>query len=106
MAPVPGSLVSEGDEVVGQQIVDMACQAPLSRMLMNAGLSKEIINKVAVSKNENEGYNIKTRQFENLFDAGVLDPTKVIRCALQNAASVAGAVITSHCIVVEVPRKN
>jgi chaperonin GroEL len=104
MAPISGGSILEGDEKVGQNIVDKACEAPLAKMLKNAGLDEKILGEICI-KEQNVGYNIKKRMFENLFDSGILDPTKVTRCALQNAASVAGAIITSHCMVVEIAKK-
>lgn len=96
-----------GDEKIGVKIIKDACFSPLEKMLQNAGISSDSIVK-DVYTNDSEpgyGYNIKTGKSENLLKAGVLDPTKVIRCALQNASSVAAAVITSDCIVVEVAAK-
>ncbi len=95
----------ELDEKKGLEIIMKSCRAPLEKMLKNAGLSNEITAAVYAATQPNHGYNIKRREYGNLFEAGVLDPTKVIRCALQNAASVAGAVISSHCMIVEVPKK-
>lgn len=91
-------------QLAGATIVRNACYAPLEKMLENAGMkSKDIILDV---RDGAQGYNIKTRKFENLIESGIIDPTKVIRCALQNAASVAGAVITSRGFVVDMPKKN
>lgn len=97
---------ASGDEKIGLKIIKDACFAPIERMLQNAGISSDAIAKeVYLSKDAEFGYNIKTRKSQNLIQAGVLDPTKVIRCALQNAASVAAAIITSDCMVVEAPAK-
>lgn len=89
----------------GIDIVLEACQEPLRRMLINGDLNEDIVTRVAREKRFNVGYNIKTEKFEDLVEAGVIDPVKVIRCALQNASSVAGAVITSDCLVVEIAKK-
>jgi chaperonin GroEL len=93
-----------GDETIGASIIKDACFAPLERMLKNAALDSGIVKAVNEDELHCWGYNIKTRKFEDLMKAGIVDPTKVIRCALQNSASVAAAVITSDCIVVEVPK--
>lgn len=90
-----------GDEATGVDLIRRACEAPLLKMLENAGLSDGAIVKVKESKEENFGLNIKTGEFEDLFKAGVLDPVKVVRCALENAASVAGQVIVSDVLIVE-----
>lgn len=111
---------TSGDERIGVKIIQDACKMPLRKMLDNAGLeelNKNFLDRLlerigvrtSILKNVIEkgvGFNIKTREYENLFTAGVLDPTKVIRCAMQNAASVGGAVITSDCLIVEIPAKN
>lgn len=89
----------------GVDIVLEACQEPLRRMLINGDLNEDIITKVAQQSDFNVGFNIKTEKMEDLVESGVIDPVKVIRCALQNAASVAGAVITSDCLIVEVAKK-
>ena len=87
----------------GIGLVIKACQAPLLKMLANAGLDSDIAMDLLgkVKADSNLGYNVKTQQFENLFKSGVIDPTKVIRCAIQNAASVATYAITTDCLVVE-----
>jgi chaperonin GroEL len=93
-----------GDESMGCDIIRKACEAPLNKMLENAGLDKSILREVD-AKTGNMGYNIKTKASEDLYKAGVIDPAKVIRCALQNAASVACAVLTSDYFVVEIPKE-
>lgn len=93
-----------GDENIGIGIVKKICEAPLIKMLSNAGLDKSILAEVA-SKDGNYGFNVKTSEFEDLFKSGVIDPTKVIRCAIQNASSIACAVLTSDYFVVEMPKE-
>lgn len=93
-----------GDENIGVDLVKKVCEAPLLKMLENAGLDKSMLREV-VAKTGNTGYNIKTKAIEDLFENGVIDPAKVIRCALQNAASVACAVITSDYFIVEMPKQ-
>jgi chaperonin GroEL len=94
-----------GDEKIGRDIVMKACLAPLTKMLENAELNLDIIEDIITLQPDSNGFNVKTNKFENLFETGVIDPTKVVRCALQNAASVAGAIITSGCLCVEMKQK-
>lgn len=90
-----------GDEKIGRNIIADACKAPLLKMLENAGEEKSIVKEVYLNGNPNYGYNMKTKKFEDLFLNGIMDPTKVVRSALQNAASVAGGILTSGCLIVE-----
>ena len=113
---------TEGAEIIGVNIIKKACEAPIKKMLDNAGVEKinpTILDSIMVSLNmkqsifkkvdrgfQNHGYNIKTESFENLLENGVIDPTKVVRSALQNAASVACGVLTSGCLIVEKKVRN
>lgn len=95
------------DEVIGLEIIRAACKAPLEKMLENGGLELGIIKSVESSNDFNYGYNVKERIFEDLFEAGIIDPVKVIRCALQNSASVAAAMIASDCFINYIlPKQN
>jgi len=99
----------DGPQMEGVKIVDKMLYAPLKKMIGNAGLDNKetlIIATILSSGEKGYGYNIKTRSYENLLENGVIDPVKVIRCALQNAASVAGAIITSDCLIVEMKEKK
>ena len=93
-----------GDEKIGRDIIAKACKSPLLKMLENAGEDTSIVKEVYLSKEQNFGYNIKVKAFQNLVEGGIIDPTKVVRSALQNAASVACGVLTSGCLIVE--KKN
>ena len=94
------------DEQVGYNIVLRACRAPLTQIAANAGQDGGIVcEKVADAKGAN-GYNAATGQYEDLVKAGVIDPTKVTRSALQNAASVATLLLTSDALVAEKPKKE
>ena len=87
------------DETTGIAIIRRAIEEPLRQICFNAGLEGAVIvNKVREAKG-NEGFNAKTEQFEDLRAAGVLDPAKVARVALENAASVAGMFLTTECII-------
>jgi len=90
------------DEQVGINIVRRALEEPLRIIAGNAGVEGSIVvEKVRIAKGKNYGYNAQTDVFEDLIEAGVIDPTKVTRIALQNAASVAGLLLTTECVVVE-----
>jgi chaperonin GroEL len=94
--------LEETDEQVGADIVMRALEEPMRCIASNAGVEGSIVvEKVRNSKDKNYGYNAQTEAYEDLVAAGVIDPTKVTRTALQNAASVAGLLLTTECVVVE-----
>jgi len=94
--------VSNEDEQVGVDIVRRALEEPTRIIASNAGVEGSIVvEKIRTSKDKNLGYNAQTDVYENLVEAGVIDPTKVTRTALQNAASVASMLLTTECVVVE-----
>ncbi|MDH4347774.1 MAG: chaperonin GroEL [Gemmatimonadota bacterium] len=90
------------DEKIGVEIVRRALEEPIRMIVQNAGAEGSIVvAKVRESKDKNFGFNAATEQYEDLVKAGVIDPTKVTRTALQNAASIAGLLLTTECVVVE-----
>ena len=90
------------DEQIGVNIVKRALEEPLRQIVSNAGKEGAVIvEKVRLEKNPNIGYNAVTEKFEDLVAAGVIDPTKVTRCALQNAASIAGLMLTTEALISE-----
>ncbi len=90
------------DEKIGVEIVRRALEEPIRMIAQNAGAEGSIVvAKVKESKDKNFGYNAQTDTYEDLVKAGVIDPTKVTRTALQNAASIAGLLLTTECVVVE-----
>jgi len=95
-----------GDQSTGVDIVRRALQAPLRQIADNAGLEGSlVVQKV----NEGEGaygFNARTEQYENLVDSGVIDPTKVVRTAIENAASIAGLLLTTEALVTDMPEEN
>ena len=94
----------EGDERVGAMIVRRALEAPLRQISTNAGQDGAVVvQNVRAGKGAGYGYNAGTDTYEDLVKAGVIDPTKVVRSALQNAASVAGLLLTTDALVSEVP---
>jgi len=94
--------LDESDEQVGVDIVRRALEEPMRMIAQNAGSEASIVvEKVRVSKDKNFGYNALTDTYEDLVAAGVIDPTKVARTALQNAASIAGLLLTTEATIVE-----
>ncbi|MBR8831329.1 MAG: 60 kDa chaperonin 1 [Chroococcopsis gigantea SAG 12.99] len=98
------NLVNE--ELTGALIVSRAISAPLKRIAENAGQNGAVIAERVKEKPFNVGYNAATGEFGDMFEAGIVDPAKVTRSALQNAASIAGMVLTTECIVVDKPEKD
>jgi len=96
----------EGDEKLGAQIVRRAIESPLKQLCFNAGVEGAVIVQQVISSKGNHGYNVATGAFEDLVKAGVVDPTKVTRTALQNAASIAGLLLTTEAIITDVPEKK
>lgn len=91
------------EELIGAMIVSRALAAPLKRIAENAGQNGAVIAERVKEKDFNVGFNAATNEFVDLFEAGIVDPAKVTRSALQNAASIAGMVLTTECIVVDKP---
>ncbi len=94
------------EELTGALIVSRALIAPLSRIAQNAGQNGAVISERVKEKDFNVGYNAATNEFVDMIAAGIVDPAKVTRCALQNAASIAAMVLTTECIVVDKPEKD
>ncbi len=101
------NLKVEGDIKTGVEIVKRAIEFPLRQLLTNAGLEASVIvQKVKESKKASEGFNVATEEFVDMFEAGVIDPAKVTRSALQNASSIASLMLTTEAMVVEKPEKE
>ena len=97
----------EGDEQIGINIIRRACQEPLRQIIGNAGYEGAIVvEKVTSSTNVNFGFNAATEEYQDLVEAGVIDPAKVTRTALQNAASVSGLMLTTEAMICEIPEKK
>ena len=92
-----------GEELTGAVIVSKALSAPVKRIAQNAGFNGAVIAENIREKDFNIGFNATTGEFEDMFVAGIVDPAKVTRSALQNAASIAGMILTTECIVVDKP---
>jgi len=100
------ALKLEGDEAFGAQIVRRAIEHPIRALCANAGVDGGVVVKEVLASKGNVGYNVATDEFEDLVKAGVVDPTKVTRTALQNAASIAGLLLTTECMITEIPEKK
>src|SRR5947207_978811 len=96
----------EGDEKVGVAIVRRAIEEPTRQLADNAGREGALVVEEVKKRKGNEGYNVGTGEYEDLVKAGVVDPKKVTRTALQNAASIAGLLLTTECLVTEIPEKE
>jgi chaperonin GroEL len=96
----------EGDEAIGAQIVRRAIESPIRMLCSNAGVEGAVVVGRILDSKGNFGYNVATGDYEDLVKAGVVDPTKVTRTALQNSASVAGLLLTTECMITELPEKK
>jgi chaperonin GroEL len=95
-----------GDEAIGVNIIRKALEAPLRQLVFNAGLESALIVENVKNGKGAYGYNVATGEYTDLVKAGVLDPAKVTRSALQNAASIAGLLLVTECMVTEIPEKK
>jgi chaperonin GroEL len=94
------------DEAIGISIVKRAVESPLRSLAANAGVEGSVIVEAVKKSKGNNGYNVATGEYEDLVKAGVVDPKKVTRSALQNAASIAGLLLTTECLITEIPEKD
>jgi chaperonin GroEL len=97
---------SNDDERIGVDIVKRAVEFPTRSLADNAGIEGSIVVEEVKRRKGNEGYNVSTGAYEDLVKAGVVDPKKVTRTALQNAASIAGLLLTTECLITEIPEKE
>ena len=94
------------DETIGVGIVKRAVESPLRWLAQNAGVEGSVIVEAVKKSKGNEGYNVATGEYEDLVKAGIVDPKKVTRMALQNAASIAGLLLTTECLITDIPEKE
>ncbi|MFT4692661.1 MAG: chaperonin GroEL [Limisphaerales bacterium] len=94
------------DEQIGVEIIKRALQYPLKAIATNGGWEGSVIVAEVLKKKNNEGFNAATGEYEDLIKAGVVDPKKVTRTALQNAASIAGLLLTTECMITDIPEKE
>ena len=104
--PALDKLELTGDELIGVNIVKRALEEPLRQIVNNAGLEGSVIVEHVKKEKKTVGFNAATEKYEDLLEAGVVDPTKVTRSALQNAASVAGLLLTTEALITEIPEKK
>src|SRR5476651_1204577 len=95
-----------GDEKIGVNIIRRAIEQPLRTLVENAGGEGSVVVNEVKNRKGNEGYNVATGEYTDLVKAGIVDPTKVTRSALQNAASISGLLLTTECVVTELPEKE
>jgi chaperonin GroEL len=94
------------DEKIGVDIVKRAIESPTRALASNAGVEGSVVVEEVKKRKGNEGYNVATGEYEDLVKAGIVDPKKVTRSALQNAASIAGLLLTTECLIADVPEKE
>jgi len=104
--PAIDKLTAEGDEKTGIMILKKALQEPLKLIAENAGYNGVIALNKVLETQDNIGFNAEKGKFEDMFKAGIIDPFKVVRTALQNAASVAGLMLSTEAIVTEIPKEE
>ncbi len=100
------ALKLEGDEAVGAAIISRAIEAPLRKLVDNTGVESALVLANVKKSSGTNGYNVRTGEYVDLLKAGVVDPAKVARSALQNAASIAGLLLTTDCMVTDIPEKK
>ena len=100
------ALKLEGDEKVGADIITRAIEAPLRKLVNNAGQEAALVIANVKKASGTNGYNVRTGEYADLMKCGVVDPAKVTRSALQNAASIAGLLLTTDCMVTDIPEKK
>ena len=100
-------LTVDGDQQLGVDIIRRALEEPMRWIAQNAGFEGSIVvQKVREAKNKHEGFNAQSEQYENLITAGVIDPMKVVRTALQNAGSIASLLLTTEALIAEIPEEK
>ncbi|TAK91614.1 MAG: chaperonin GroEL [Verrucomicrobia bacterium] len=106
IAAIEATKGANEDEQIGVGIIKRAVESPLRALAANAGEEGSVIVDQVKKSKGNEGYNVATGEYEDLVKAGVVDPKKVTRTALQNAASIAGLLLTTECLITEIPEKD
>ena len=104
--PAIDKLKLHGDEQIGLDIIRRAIESPLRALAANAGVEGSIIVQEVKKLKGNMGYNVASGEFVDLVKAGIVDPKKVTRCALQNAASIAALLLTTECLITDIPEKE
>jgi chaperonin GroEL len=106
LAAIEAVKTANEDEQIGVGIVKRSVESPLRALAINAGVEGSVIVEAVKKSKGNEGYNVATGEYEDLVKAGIVDPKKVTRSALQNAASIAGLLLTTECLITDIPEKE
>jgi len=106
LASVDGVKPANDDERIGVDIVKRALEFPTRELANNAGVEGSVVVEEVKKRKGNEGYDVSAGEYTDLVKAGVVDPKKVTRTALQNAASIAGLLLTTECLITEIPEKE
>jgi len=106
LTAIDGVKPENDDERIGVDIIKRAIEYPTRALADNAGVEGSVVVQEVKKRKGNDGYNVSTGEYEDLVKAGVVDPKKVTRAALQNAASIAGLLLTTECLVTEIPEKE
>jgi chaperonin GroEL len=106
LSALNGLKLDDRDEQIGVAIVQRAIEEPARVLASNAGVEGSVVVQQVKRLKGNQGYNVATNRYEDLVEAGVIDPTKVTRAALQNAASIAGLLLTTECLIAHAPEKE
>jgi chaperonin GroEL len=101
-----GNLQLEGEEQLGVNLIKKAIEEPVRQIANNAGFEGSVVVQKVIEGKGNFGFNAENGNYEDLLEAGIIDPTKVTRSALQNAASVAGLLMTTEAMIAEKPEKK
>ncbi len=104
--PALDAVKAEGEETIGLSLLKRALEAPIRVIAENAGKDGSVVAEEVKKRKGGEGYNAAKDMYEDLVAAGIVDPAKVTRCALQNAASIAGMFLTTECVITEKPKKE
>ena len=94
------------DEQTGINIIERAVEEPIRQIVENAGLEGSVVVSKIKDGKDDFGFNAKNEKYENMLKAGIIDPAKVVRVALENASSVAGMLLTTECVISEIPSKE
>ncbi len=100
------ALKLDGDEAIGLDIIRRAVEEPVRQLAANGGYEGSVVVKEVLAKKGNEGFDVAKGVYTNMVDSGIIDPTKVTRSALQNSASIAGLLLTTECLITDLPEKD
>jgi len=96
----------EGDEQTGAKIIKRALEEPTRQLVTNAGIEGSVVTQKLMSEKQNVGYNVESGKYEDMFSAGVIDPAKVVRCAIEHASSIASLMLTTEVLVTDLPEEE